>query len=167
MKWGPISLRSCILVSTDSGKLMVIPVAMATPKEFICSPIQAKGRKERYSSVFVEFVDLGDLDAHVDVIFVAYHGTFGQPGRTGSQTEVTNIVRAWPGRLGHRILSGFSAWAACTHFIEIFDKKIPVVGPVIPHAARILVDHLVHLGNPVPHCPPACPPVPGRRKRRP
>jgi len=26
-------------------------VAMATPKEFICSPIQAKGRKERYSSV--------------------------------------------------------------------------------------------------------------------
>ncbi len=51
MKCGPISFKSSILVSTDSGKLTAIPVAMATPKEFICSPIQAKGRNETYSSV--------------------------------------------------------------------------------------------------------------------
>ena len=51
MKCGPTSLRSSMLVSTDSGKLMVMPVAMATPKEFICSPIQAKGKNERYSSL--------------------------------------------------------------------------------------------------------------------
>ena len=37
-------------VSTDSGKLTVTPVASATPKEFICSPIHAKGRNETYSS---------------------------------------------------------------------------------------------------------------------
>jgi len=51
MKWGPISMRSVMAVSTDSGKLTVTPVAIATPKEFICSPIHAKGRNERYSSV--------------------------------------------------------------------------------------------------------------------
>ena len=37
----------------------------------------------------------------------------------------------------------------CAEFVQIFDKEKPVVGPVAAHAARVLVDHLAHLGDAV------------------
>src|SRR6266404_771335 len=48
---GPISRTSCSAVSGSSGKLMVKPMASAVATDIICSPIQARGRKETNSSV--------------------------------------------------------------------------------------------------------------------
>jgi hypothetical protein len=47
MTWGPISFRSCMAVSTASGKLTAKPPVRAMATDIICSPIQARGRKER------------------------------------------------------------------------------------------------------------------------
>ena len=50
--FGPISRMSCSAVSGSSGKLMVNPIASAVATDIICSPIQARGRKETNSSLW-------------------------------------------------------------------------------------------------------------------
>jgi hypothetical protein len=48
--WGPISRMFSITVSGSSGKFTVKPTASALESDIICSPIQARGRKETNSS---------------------------------------------------------------------------------------------------------------------
>ena len=50
MRCGPISRMSCCTVSGSSGKFTVKPKSSAEATAIICSPIQARGRKDTNSS---------------------------------------------------------------------------------------------------------------------